>query len=270
MVSPLSLTLRVLDAGGDKALPYLPGGDANPALGWRGIRFLLDHPEIFLGQLRAALRADAGLGNLRLLLPMISGPDELEQAGELLQLAIEQLRGEGIAVSRPPLGVMIEVPAAVYQIDELARQADFFCVGTNDLAQYLLATDRNNPRVSQHLNKAHPALLQVLQQIAGAARRADRTVTVCGEIAGDPAMALVLFGMGLDRLSMNPAALPRVKWSLRQVSAAWTRQLAAQALACTDPAALVRLLGTLPAHVGLPSPLAEAGPPTGHDAAGAG
>ena len=93
---------------------------------------------------------------------------------------------------------------------------------------------------------------------------------MCGEIAGDPAMALVLFGMGLDRLSMNPAALPRVKWSLRQVSAAWTRQLAAQALACADPAALARLLGTLPAHVGLPSPLAETAPPTGHDAAGAG
>jgi phosphotransferase system enzyme I (PtsP) len=172
---------------------------------------------------------------------------------------------------------MIEVPAAVYQIATLARQADFFCIGTNDLAQYLLATDRNNPRVSRHLDTAHPALLQVLQQIAGAARRADRPVTVCGEIACDPAMALVLLGMGLDRLSMNPAALPRVKWAIRQVSADWTRQLASQALACSDPAALARLLETVPAAVGLPDPAIHAAAPAcgaaspaGRDAAGAG
>jgi len=241
-MAPLPVTLRTLDAGGDKALPYLTDADPNPALGWRGIRFLLDHPEIFLTQLRAALRADLGLGNLRLLLPMISGCDELEQAADLLEQAMQQLADEGVPISRPPLGVMIEVPAAVYQIESLAERADFFSVGTNDLAQYLLATDRNNPRVSSRLDPAHPALLKALQQVANSAHGANRSVTVCGEIAGDPAMALLLLGMGFDGLSMSPAALPRVKWAVRKVTATSMRCLAAQALQCTSPAAIRRAL----------------------------
>jgi len=250
-MAPLPVTLRTLDAGGDKNLPYLADADPNPALGWRGIRFLLDHPEIFLTQLRAALRADLGLGNLRLLLPMISGLDELEQALELLEQAIHQLVDEGFPVSRPPVGVMIEVPAAVYQAQALARLADFLSVGTNDLGQYLLATDRNNPRVSTRLDPAHPALLQALQQVVDSAHKAGKLVTVCGEMAGDPGMGLLLLGMGFDGLSMSPAALPRVKWAVRGATSARTRSLAKEALLCERPDAIRRLLDAARVDIGL-------------------
>lgn len=241
-MAPLPVTLRTLDAGGDKSLPYLSDLDAKPALGGRGIRFTLDHPDIFLPQLRAALRADLGLGNLRLLLPMISGLDELQEALALLDQATQQLMDEGFPIARPPIGIMIEVPAAVYQVASLARRVDFLAVGTNDLAQYLLATDRTNPRVSPRLDAAHPALLQALQQVVDSAHRVGKPVTVCGEIAGDPAMALLLLGMGFDGLSMSPAALPGVKGAVRSVTSMRMRSLAAAALLCESPAAIRQLL----------------------------
>lgn len=250
-MAPLPVTLRTLDAGGDKPLPYLADTDTNPALGWRGTRYLLDHPEIFLTQLRAALRADLGLGNLRLLLPMISGPDELEQALALLEQALGQLLDEGYPVARPPVGVMIEVPAAVYQAEPLARRADFLSVGTNDLAQYVLAVDRNNPRVSGRLDHAHPALLQALRQIVGAAHRAGKTVTVCGETASDPAMALLLLGMGFDGLSMSYAALPRVKWAVRGTTSLRMRALAEEALRCERVDSIRTVLDSVLLEVGL-------------------
>lgn len=250
-MSPLPVTLRTLDAGGDKSLPYLDDIDLNSALGLRGIRFSLDHPEIFLTQLRAALRADIGIGNLRLLLPMISGLDELEQAQEWLDLAVQQLLDEGFPVLRPPLGVMIEVPAAVYQAESLARNSDFLSVGSNDLAQYLLATDRNNPRVSRRLDLAHPALLRVLQQAVDSAHRAGKPATLCGEIAGDPAMGLLLLGMGFDGLSMSPVALPRVKWAVRSTTSEYMRSLAKQALLCERPDAIRSLLQAARIDIGL-------------------
>jgi phosphotransferase system enzyme I (PtsP) len=258
-MAPLPVTLRTLDAGGDKQLPYLSDVDPNPALGWRGIRFTLDHPEIFLTQLRAALRADLGLGNLRLLLPMISGPDELERARELVEQAARQLADLGLPVSLPPLGVMIEVPAAVYQAETLARRADFLSVGTNDLVQYLLAMDRNNPRVSDRLSPAHPALLKSLQQVLEAAHRSGKPVTVCGEMAGDPGMALLLLGMGFDGLSMTPLAIPRVKWALRSVTSARMRSLAAQALLCESPDAVRQILDEALLEIGLEPLVSERG-----------
>ncbi len=264
-MAPLPVTLRTLDAGGDKPLPYLADTDANPALGWRGTRYLLDHPEIFLTQLRAALRADLGLGNLRLLLPMISGPEELEQALELLELALGQLLDEGYPVTRPPVGVMIEVPAAVYQAEALARGADFLSVGTNDLAQYVLAVDRNNPRVSGRLEPAHPALLQALREIVGAAQRVGKKVTVCGEIASDPAMALLLLGMGFDGLSVSYAALPRVKWAVRATTSARMRALAEEALGCERVHRIRGLLDAVLREAGLdggPSPRGSITPPS--------
>lgn len=250
-MAPLPVTLRTLDAGGDKELPYLPDDGANPALGWRGIRFSLDHPEIFLTQLRAALRADIGLGNLRLLLPMISDLDELERALDLLEQAMCQLSNEDVAIARPPVGVMIEVPAAVYQAEQLARRVDFLSVGTNDLVQYLLATDRNNPRVSMRLGPVHPALLRALQQVVDGAHRAAKKVTVCGEIAGDPAIALLLLGMGFDGLSMSRASLPGVKWAVRGTTLSHMRSLAAQARRCEHPDALRQLLEAGLADIGL-------------------
>ncbi len=250
-IYPLPMSLRTLDVGGDKSLPYLSGAEAGSALGRRGIRFSLDQPEIFLTQLRAALRANIGMGNLRLLLPMISGLDELEQARDLLEQALQQLRDEGLPVSRPPVGVMIEVPAAVYQVESLARLADFLSVGSNDLTQYLLASDRNNPHVSGHLDPVHPALLQALQQVVVSANRADKPVTLCGEIASDPAIALLLLGMGVDGLSMNPVALPAVKWAVKSVTMERMRSLAMEALRCDRPAAISRLLDAVHVEIGL-------------------
>jgi phosphotransferase system enzyme I (PtsP) len=166
----------------------------------------------------------------------------VEQTLVLLDQAERQLVEEGFAVTRPKIGVMIEVPAAIYQIEQLARHVDFLSVGTNDLSQYLLATDRNNPRVSRRLDCAHPALLHALQHIVHAARRAAKPVTVCGEMANDPGCALLLLGMGFDGLSISATAIPRVKWAIRSVSATHMKALAGQALRLDRPERVHRLL----------------------------
>jgi phosphotransferase system enzyme I (PtsP) len=259
-MSPLPVTLRTLDVGGDKQLPYLVETGTSPARGQRGIRFTLDHPDIFLTQLRAALRADLELGNLRLLFPMISGVDELKQALQLLQQARQQLVDEDLPASYPGVGVMIEVPAAVYQVEALARHVDFLSVGTNDLVQFLLASDRNNPGASARLGPVHPALLQALAQIADAALRAGKPVTVCGEIAGDPAIALLLLGMGFDGLSMSPAVLLKVKWAVSKVTSAAMRSLAAEALQYETPDEIHRLLDSVRLDIGLEQLMSPSGP----------
>lgn len=241
-VAPLPVNLRTLDVGGDKPLPYLPIAEQNPALGWRGVRLTLDHPEIFLTQLRAALRANVGLGTLRLLLPMVNGVAEVEQALALIDTAHRQLLEEGIASSRPPVGLMIEVPSAVYQAEELARRVDFFSVGTNDLTQYLLAIDRGNPQVSKRLDPVHPAVLRALRQVLDASKRTGKGVSVCGEMAGDPGCALLLVGLGFNSLSVSPAALPRVKWAIRSLDFPTLQSLAKQALMLERPEAIRLLL----------------------------
>jgi phosphotransferase system enzyme I (PtsP) len=249
--APLPVNLRTLDVGGDKPLPYLPIVERNPALGWRGIRLTLDHPEIFLTQLRAALRANVGLGNLRLLLPMVMGVAEVEQAVALIHQAHRQLLWEGVACSLPPVGIMVEVPSAVYQAEELARRVDFLSVGTNDLAQYLLAIDRGNPQVSERLDPLHPAVLRALRQVVDACRRAGKPVAVCGEMAGDPGCALLLLGMGFNSLSINAAALPRVKWAIRSVTFAQMEALAEAALQLDRPEPIWRLVEQVLEDAGL-------------------
>jgi phosphotransferase system enzyme I (PtsP) len=209
--APRMVTIRTLDAGGDKVLPYLPVRESNPFLGWRGMRMTLDRPEIFLGQLRAILRAAIGLENVQLLFPMISGVAELEEAQKLFELAYQQLCQEGVAVVRPRIGVMIEVPSAVYQAKEIAQQVDFLSVGTNDLTQYLLAVDRTNPRVAKLLEPLHPAVLRALMDVVEAARSVGKPVSVCGELASDPAAVLLLLAMGFDGLSVSVGALPRIR-----------------------------------------------------------
>ena len=239
---PRQVTIRTLDIGGDKPLPYFPIQEANPFLGWRGIRITLDHPEIFLTQVRAILRASIGLDNLQVLLPMISTVGEVEEALLLLQRAHDELLEEGYQVHMPPVGVMIEVPAAVYQTEALARRVDFLSVGTNDLTQYLLAVDRNNPHVAKLYDELHPAVLRALMQILVGARVHGREVSICGEMAGDPLAAVLLLGMGVHSLSMGAGSLLRVKRVIRSVSRSRAREVLKVALQCEDAAAVRRLL----------------------------
>jgi phosphotransferase system enzyme I (PtsP) len=216
--APLPVTMRTLDIGGDKALSYFPIKEENPFLGWRGIRVTLDHPEIFLVQIRAMLRANEGLGNLRIMLPMVSSVHEVDEANNLLDRAIAELQEEGYIIERPSVGVMIEVPAAVYQLRRFAKRVDFISVGSNDLTQYLLAVDRNNPRVAGLYVAYHPAVLMVLAYIAKEARRVNLQVSICGEMASEPGGALLLMAMGYDALSMNATNLPKIKSTIRSVS----------------------------------------------------
>ncbi len=232
---PLPVTMRSLDIGGDKALSYFPIKEENPFLGWRGIRVTLDHPEIFLVQTRAMLKASEGLNNLRILLPMISGIQELEEALHLIHRAWGEVRDEGTDVPLPPIGVMIEIPAAVYQVRELARQVDFLSVGSNDLTQYLLAVDRNNPRVADLYDFLHPAVLQALRLVVAGAHAEGKPVSICGEMAGDPTAAVLLMAMGFDGLSMNATNLPKVKWLLRQISMVKAQELLAQVMTIDNP-----------------------------------
>ncbi|MBK10732.1 MAG: phosphoenolpyruvate--protein phosphotransferase [Cobetia sp.] len=228
--APLPVTMRTLDIGGDKDLPYFPINEANPFLGWRGIRVTLDHPEVLMVQLRAMLRAAEGLDNLRIMLPMISGIEEVDAALALVNRALVELAEEGINVSRPSVGVMIEVPAALYQLEALATRVDFFSVGSNDLTQYLLAVDRNNPRVASLYDACHPAVLRALARLAEESRALKMPVSVCGELAGDPAGALLLLGMGFDSLSMNAPSLPRVRAAIRRVSLSAAQGLVGEVL----------------------------------------
>ncbi|MES9832032.1 MAG: phosphoenolpyruvate--protein phosphotransferase [Candidatus Thiodiazotropha sp. DIVDIV] len=248
---PRPVTIRTLDIGGDKPLPYFPVVESNPFLGWRGIRISLDHPEIFITQVRAILRAAIGLNNLRLLLPMISHVQEVDDAMLLIQRAHDELLEEGFEVVMPKVGVMIEVPAAVYQVEALAQRIDFLSVGTNDLTQYLLAVDRNNSHVADIYNDLHPAVLRALIQIVNGASEYGKEVSVCGELAGNPAAAVLLLGMGVDSLSMNGGSLLRVKWVLRSFSSARARELLQTALRCEQAGEVTNLLGNALEDMGL-------------------
>ena len=216
---PAPVTMRTLDIGGDKALPYFPIEESNPFLGWRGIRVTLDHPEIFLTQVRAMLRANEGLDNLRILLPMVTAIDELRVARDLILRCHREVRSEGCSAPLPPIGVMIEVPAAVYLAGPFAEEADFLSVGSNDLTQYLLAVDRGNARVAELYQALHPAVLAALEHIIEAAHQHDKPVSICGELAGDPRAAPLLVAMGFDQLSMNAGSLSVIK----RVLSAFTR-----------------------------------------------
>ncbi|MCG8040066.1 MAG: phosphoenolpyruvate--protein phosphotransferase, partial [Candidatus Thiodiazotropha endolucinida] len=251
MFHPRPVIIRTLDIGGDKPLPYFPVEESNPFLGWRGIRISLDHPEIFITQVRAILRAAIDLNNLRLLLPMISHVQEVDDAMLLIQRAHDELLEEGYQVKMPQVGVMIEVPAAVYQVEALAQRIDFLSVGTNDLTQYLLAVDRNNAHVAEIYNDLHPAVLRALIQIVNGAARYGKEVSVCGELAGNPAAAVLLLGMGVNSLSMNGGSLLRVKWVLRSFSHSRARQLLQTALRCEQAGEITNLLSNALEEMGL-------------------
>jgi phosphotransferase system enzyme I (PtsP) len=240
--APMPVTLRTLDVGGDKVLSSFSVQEENPFLGCRGIRFSLDRPELFLIQLRAMLRANAGLGNLQVLFPMIGTVSELDEALHLLARAERELVAEGLEAARPRVGVMIEVPASVFLVGAMARRVDAFSIGTNDLTQYLLAVDRNNVQVVTPYDALHPAVLDAIRQVIDTAHRFGKSVSVCGEMAGDPAGALVLLGLGVDALSMSPPLLGEVKRAIRCLTHERARQLAEAALGMEDGFAIHRLL----------------------------
>ncbi|MBS99277.1 MAG: phosphoenolpyruvate--protein phosphotransferase [Oceanospirillaceae bacterium] len=249
--APRPVTMRTLDVGGDKALPYFPIEEDNPFLGWRGIRVTLDHPEIFLVQVRAMLRAALGFGNLRIMLPMVTSMHEIEEASKQIDRAVRELQEEGLDVERPPVGVMVEVPAAVYLTRRFARKVDFISVGSNDLTQYLLAVDRNNPRVAGLYAPYHPAVLRVLHFVAQEARKEHKPVSICGEMAADPGGALLLMAMGYDVLSMNSNNLPKVKSAIRGTSLAKANTLLQRVMRMDDADAIHEYLRTSLKDMGL-------------------
>ena len=232
------ITMRTLDVGGDKPLSYLPIVEDNPFLGWRGIRITLDQPEIFLVQARAMIRASEDYTNLQIMLPMITTISEVKEAKRLLQQAFFEVKEESNdphSMMMPKLGIMLEVPAVVYQLAKFAEHVDFFSVGSNDLTQYLLAVDRNNPRVSSLYNSFHPSVLAVLQEIVTQANQLNRPVTVCGELAGDPAGAVLLMAMGYEKLSMNAHNIRKINWVIRSIELKHSQQLLADVMMLDNP-----------------------------------
>lgn len=235
-----TVVMRTLDVGGDKPLPYLPLTEENPFLGWRGIRMTLDHPEIFLVQIRAMLRAAVGRNNLHILLPMITSADEVDEAARMVKQAYHEVAEESNGHDRtqltpPKLGVMIEVPAMVYHMHTIVDKVDFFSVGSNDLTQYMLAVDRNNQRVASLYDAFHPAVLHALQQIIYRANELDKPVSVCGELAGEPGGALLLLAMGYRTLSMNSYNIDRIRWIIRHVKAADLDEMLEKSLKARSP-----------------------------------
>lgn len=213
--APRQVTMRTLDIGGDKSLSYFPVKEDNPFLGWRGIRITLDHPEIFLVQVRAMMRASEGYNNLRIMLPMITDVSEVDEALRLFKRAYADVCEEGFDIQMPQIGVMVEVPSAVSQARALAKRVEFLSLGSNDLTQYILAVDRNNSRVAGLYDSLHPAVLRALLQVVEAGHQEGKHVSICGEMAGDPAAVLLLVAMGFDSLSMSASSLSRMKWVLR-------------------------------------------------------
>ncbi len=227
---PKTVTMRTLDIGGDKALPYFSIKEENPFMGWRGIRVSMDHPEIFISQVRAMMKASQGLDNLQIMLPMISNMEQVDYSIHLIERVLAELLEEGLDIKKPDVGVMVEVPAMTYQIDALAKRVNFISVGTNDLIQYLLAIDRNNPRVANLFSTFHPPVLHALNDIARNAERCGLRYSVCGEMAGDPGAAILLMAMGYKVLSMNITALGRVKSVIRNITLEQSELLLAKAL----------------------------------------
>ncbi len=230
-LNPKPVVVRTLDLGGDKFLSSLElPREMNPFMGWRAIRFCLTRVDIFKTQLRAILRASV-YGKLKLMYPMISNYTELIQANQIVEEAKKELSAEGIGFDEEvEIGAMIEIPSAAITSDILAREVDFFSIGTNDLIQYSLAVDRVNEKIAYLYEPTHPAILKLIHQIVSNAKKANIWVSVCGEMGGDPAMSLLLLGFGINQLSMSSFALPKVKKTIRSVTFKQAQEMAMRAL----------------------------------------
>jgi phosphotransferase system enzyme I (PtsI) len=246
-LAPEPVVIRTLDLGGDKPMagnPELFPQESNPFLGFRAIRFCLEHRDIFKDQLRAILRASAH-GRVQLMYPMISGSEELQRANAVLDECRAELRQTGQKFDeKMPVGAMIEIPSAAITADILAKQCDFFSIGTNDLIQYLLAIDRVNDRIAHLYEPTHPAVLRTLKQIVDEAHKRKLKVSVCGEMAGDPIYTPLLLGLGVDELSMTPPLLPAVKYLVRAMKMAEAKKLATEALELSSPKEIYALFDT--------------------------
>jgi phosphotransferase system enzyme I (PtsI) len=240
-VSPDPLIIRTFDLGGDKLASGAAdvGDELNPFLGWRAIRFCLENIDIFKSQLRAILRASA-VGNVKIMFPMISGVGELRRALSVLAECKEELRRTGSTFSdATEVGAMIEIPSAALSADILAREVDFFSIGTNDLIQYAIAVDRVNERIAHLYEPTHPAVLRLLKMIADAGRANDIWVGVCGEMAGDIALTPLLLGLGMDELSAGATLVPRVKRAVQSLTIPECRQLVDEALELETPSEIL-------------------------------
>lgn len=242
------VTIRTLDLGGDKTVPYL-GHDrqANPFLGWRSIRLSFEHPDVFLTQIRAVLQAAAptegAAHDVQLMFPMITTLEELRRVRQLVERARQQLRRQRRPAGKVPIGLMVEVPAAAVSIETLLDEVDFVSIGSNDLIQYLMAADRDNPKVSHLCQPLSPAVLRVLKRVIDVCRRRRKPVTLCGEMAGRPRAFVLLLGMGLRSFSLSPAQIPAIKDLARHVRASDCEAWLADVLAMRTTAEMTRYLG---------------------------
>lgn len=215
---PMPVYMRILDIGGDKQLPYFEISEANPYLGWRGIRLMLDNTSLLITQLRAMFRASEGMDNLRILAPMVSRVDELSLFRDIVQRVYNELKEEGLKLAKPKIGMMLEVPSVLFMLPQLAPMLDFISIGSNDLTQYLLAVDRTNKRVAELFDHLDPSVLRALHLIISQCQPLGLELSVCGEMASDPAAALLLLGMGFKQLSLAAHQIPKIKWLVRSVN----------------------------------------------------
>lgn len=229
-----TVTLRTLDIGADKSLPYFYVKEDNPALGWRGIRMMLDQQDLFLTQIRAMLRASEKYHNLKILLPMITEVDEITITTTLVQRAHQELLEEGFTIQMPKIGVMVEVPSIIYQLPAVLKLVDFISVGSNDLTQYLLAIDRNNQKVAAQYDQLHPAVIQALQHINQLVGDTYEDISICGEMASNPLAIPLLVGMGFTTLSMNAINILKAKWIIKHLSYTQCQKLAQHILTLTN------------------------------------
>jgi phosphotransferase system enzyme I (PtsI) len=244
---PGNVTIRTLDIGGDKTVPYLghTHQEANPFMGWRSIRLSFEHPEFFIKQIRAILRAAAECPErqVRMLFPMITALEEIKKVRTIVRRACEQLKAEQKAYCEVQLGIMIEVPAAAISIQDFLNVVDFVSIGSNDLVQYLMAADRDNPKVSHLCQPLSPPVLRVLSRVIRAARQVNKPITLCGEMAGQPRAFLILFGMGLRSFSMSPSFIPTVKELATHLTEAEAHQIVRRAMTYRTTAQVKKYLG---------------------------